>query len=99
VIFSRRDLRGPKPCPLFQGKLCILSTEANITFSIQQELFSDMTRFCGDAIGVRSSGPKALTKKDLRKNLEKFQATGGGQDAAGSMQQPTNLLLNSNARA
>ncbi len=31
-----------------------------------------MTRFCGDAIGVRSKGASAYTKKDLRKNMEKF---------------------------
>lgn len=36
-----------------------------------------MTKFCGDAVGVRSGRPKStLSKKDLQKNMEKFLETG-----------------------
>jgi hypothetical protein len=36
-----------------------------------------MTRFCGDAVSVRTKGTSAYTGKDLKKNMQKFLETGG----------------------
>eukprot|EP00199_Chlamydomonas_sp_CCMP681_P002841 CAMPEP_0119105896 /NCGR_PEP_ID=MMETSP1180-20130426/3736_1 /TAXON_ID=3052 ORGANISM="Chlamydomonas cf sp, Strain CCMP681" /NCGR_SAMPLE_ID=MMETSP1180 /ASSEMBLY_ACC=CAM_ASM_000741 /LENGTH=313 /DNA_ID=CAMNT_0007091073 /DNA_START=26 /DNA_END=967 /DNA_ORIENTATION=+ len=46
-----------------------------------------MTRFCGDAIGVRGGRPTGLTGKDIKKNMQTFIETGIHPDVVSSRAQ------------
>jgi hypothetical protein len=53
-----------------------------------------MTKFCGDAISVRSGRAKSTyTGKDLKKNMEKFLATGVHPELERAKQESSSLVV------